>query len=192
MVERLGLAHHAPLSQLLIFDPLASLDFNSGDGSPSSDLVLLLLLLLTSSDAEPYPLIHVPRCRSPSSLAAYRLGPVVESQDPEARPLLDGAAWWVNRQSSRLLHGLLRSGGVAEPEGPASLDESADNSPDTMREGVGEVGGMVVVHGASDPWGRPRGLIEMHAIWRITDTPTGPVTTEMWRSSSSSSPSSSP
>jgi hypothetical protein len=73
-VERLGLtltAHHTPPLQLLVIDPLASLDLAGGDYPPSPDLVLLLLLfhLVTSSGAEPSPFIHVPRCHSPSSLA---------------------------------------------------------------------------------------------------------------------------
>jgi hypothetical protein len=47
---------------------------------------------------------------------------------------------------------------------------------------------MVAVRGGSGPRGRPRGPIEMRAICRIADAPTGPVTTEMQRSSSSSPP----
>jgi hypothetical protein len=88
-------------------------------------------------------------------------------------------------------HILFRSGGVLEPEGPASLEGSVGGRPDATREGVGKVGGVVVVRGASGPWGRPRGPMEMRAVWRIAGAPTEPVTTEMWRSSSSSSPSSS-
>jgi hypothetical protein len=63
-----------------------------------------------------------------------------------------------------------------------------------VREGVGEVGGMVAVLRASGPWGRPLGPMEMRVVQRIAGAPTGPVTTEIWRSSSSSSspPSSSP
>jgi hypothetical protein len=105
------------------------------DGLPSPDLVLLLLV--TSSGAEPYPLVQVPRRHPPSSLAAHQLGPTVESQDPDAQPLSDGAAWWTNRWSSQLPHGLLRSDGVPEPEGPASLEGSAGNGP--TRRGKGSV-----------------------------------------------------
>jgi hypothetical protein len=57
----------------------------------------------------------------------------------------------VNRWSTRLLHRLLRSGGVRKPEGPASLEGSAGGGPDAVREGVGEVGGVMVVLGASGP-----------------------------------------
>jgi hypothetical protein len=55
-------------------------------------------------------------------------------------------------------------------------------------EGVNEVGGVVAVCGASGPWSWPRGPIEIRTIRRITDAPTGPVTTVMRRPSSSSSP----
>jgi hypothetical protein len=173
------------------------LDLAGDNDQPLLDLVLLLSLfhLVTSSDVEPFPLALVHRRRSPSSSAAYQLGPAVESHDPGTQPLPDGAAWWANRWSSWLPHELFRSGGVLEPEGPASLEGSADGGPDAAREGVGEVGGVVAVLGASGPWGRPRGLMKMHAVRRITGAPTGPVTTEIWRSSSSSSsslPSSSP
>jgi hypothetical protein len=138
-VERIGFtltACHAPLSQLLS-DPL---DLAGNDGPPSLDLVLLLLLLLlvTSSGVEPYPLIHVPWRRSPSSSTTHRLSPAVESHDLGAQPLPDGAAWWANRWSSWLLHGLLRSDGVSEPEGPASLEGSAIGGLGATREGVSE------------------------------------------------------
>jgi hypothetical protein len=110
---------------------------------------------------------------------AHRLGPAVESHDPGARSLSDGAVRWVNRQSSRLSHGFLRSDDVLEPEGPTSLEGSVGGGPGVAREGVGEVGGVVVVFGASGPWGRPLGPMEMHAIRRITGAPTRPVTTEI-------------
>jgi hypothetical protein len=60
----------------------------------SLDLILplLLLLLVSSSDIKPYPLALVPRRRSLSSSAAYRLGLAVESHDLGAWPLPDGAA----------------------------------------------------------------------------------------------------
>jgi hypothetical protein len=93
-----------------------------------------------------------------------------------------------------LSHELLRSGSVPEPEGPASLEGSADGGPAAAREGVGKVGGVVAVLSASGPWGQPIGPMEIHAVRRITGAPTGLVTTEIWRSlsSSSSPPSSSP
>jgi hypothetical protein len=46
----------------------------------------------------------------------------------------------------RLPHGLYSSGGVPDPDGPASLGGGA------AREGVGEAGGVVVLN-TSDPWG---------------------------------------
>jgi hypothetical protein len=100
-------------------DPLAPLDLAGDDCPPSSDLVLLLLLffLVTSSDA------LVPRCRSPSSSAAHQLGPVIESHDPGARPLADGAVWQAYRRSSRLSHRLFRFDGVLEPKGLPRLKE---------------------------------------------------------------------
>jgi hypothetical protein len=58
----------------------------------------------------------------------------------------------------------LEIGGVPEPEGPASLEGSAEGGPDVMSEGISDVGSMVVVHGASGPWVRPHGLMEMHAV----------------------------
>jgi hypothetical protein len=93
-----------------------------------------------------------------------------------------------------LPHALLRSGDVPEPEGPTSLEGSADDGPDTMREGVDELDGVVVVRGASGPWGRPLGPLEIRAVWRIVGGPMGPMTIKIWRltSSSSSLPSSSP
>jgi hypothetical protein len=154
--------------------------------SSSSDL--MLLLLVTSFGAKPYPLALVPSRRSPSSLAAHRLGPTVEPHDPGAQPLPNGATKWVNRWSIRLPHGLFRSGGVLESEGPASLEGSADDGG-VARDGVD---GVVAVRDASSPWDQPSGPMEIRAIWRIANAPTGPVTTVMWRaSSSSSSPSSS-
>jgi hypothetical protein len=90
-----------------------------------------------------------------------------------------------------LPHVLLRSGGVPEPEGPASLEGSVGIGPNMAREGVSEVGGVVTVRGVSGPWGRPRGPMEMHAVRCITGAPTGPVITELRPSSSSSLTSSS-
>jgi hypothetical protein len=85
----------------------------------------------------------------PIPRSVHRLGSTVQSRDPGARPLSDGAARWSNRWSSQLLHILFRSGGVPEPEGPASLEGSANGGPGVVREGVGDVGGVVVVHGAN-------------------------------------------
>jgi hypothetical protein len=116
--------------------------------SLSPDLVLLLLV--TSSSAEPYPLTLVPRRRSPSSSVAYWLGSIIESHDLGARHLSDGVAKWANRQSSRLPHELLRFGGVPGSKGLASLEGSA-GSGGVARDSVGEVGGVVVVRGASGP-----------------------------------------
>jgi hypothetical protein len=70
----------------------------------------------------------------------------------------------VNRRSSRLPHVLFKSSGVPEPEWPASLQGSADGGPSVVREGVGEVGGVVVILGASGPWGWPRGSMEMRTV----------------------------
>jgi hypothetical protein len=139
----------------------------------------LLLLLVTSSGAGPYPLTLVPRRRSPSLSTAHWLGLGIESHDPGARPLPDGAVKLVNRRSSQLLHALLISGGVPESEGLASLEGSVGSGGGTTREGVGEVGGVVTVHGASGPLGRPRGPMEMCAVHRITGAPMGPVTVVM-------------
>jgi hypothetical protein len=157
----------------------------------SSDLVLtlLLLLLVTSFDVEPYPLLHLPRRHSPSSIAvAQRLG----HQDPGTWPLPDGAVKQANCWGTQLPHGLNRSDGVPEPDGSASGDGSTDDGGGAARDGVGEDGGVVAVHGASGPKGWPRGPMEMRAFWRIIGAPTRPVTTVMRWLSSSSSPSSSP
>jgi hypothetical protein len=110
---------------------------------------------------------------------AHRLGPTVESHDLGTWPLPDGVMRWVNRWSSRLLHKLLRSGSIPKPEGPALLEGSASGDPGVVREGVSEVGDVVVVRGASSPWVRPLGPMEMHVIWRIVGAPTGPVTTKI-------------
>jgi hypothetical protein len=120
---------------------------------------------------------------------AHRLGPVIESHDSGAQPLSNGAARWANRWSIWLPHGLFRSGSVLEPEGPASLEGSAGSSLGTMREGVVEVGGVVAVRGASGPWGPPLRPMKMHAVRHIPGAPMGLMTTEIWCSSSSSSPS---
>jgi hypothetical protein len=161
---------------------------------PSPDLILplLLLLLVSSSGAEPYPLALVPQRCSPSSSAAYWLGPAIESHDPGARPLPDGTTWWLNQRSSRLLHRLLRTGGVLEPEGPASLEGNAGSGSDAAREGVGEVGSVVPIRGDSGPWGQPRGPMELCVVWWNGGAPMGLVTTVMQCSSSSSSPPSAP
>jgi hypothetical protein len=62
-----------------------------------------------------------------------------------------------NRRSTRLPHGLNSSGGVPEPDGPASGDGSVSGGGDgAARVGeVGEVDDVVSVRGASGPWGRP-------------------------------------
>jgi hypothetical protein len=78
-----------------------------------------------------------------------------------------------------LPHRLLRSGGIPEPEGPASLEGSVGSGPGTVREGVGEVGGVVPVLGVSGRWGRPLGLMEIRAVRRIAGTPMGLVTTKI-------------
>jgi hypothetical protein len=135
----------------------------------SLDLVLplLLLLLMCSSDAKPYPFLHYPRCYSPSSITASQwLGPAIESQDLGARPLLDGAAKRANRRSTRLPHGLNSSGGVPEPDGPTSGDGSVSgDGGGAARVGeVGEVDDVVSIRGASGPWGRSRGPMEMHTV----------------------------
>jgi hypothetical protein len=78
----------------------------------------------------------------------------------------------------------MRFDGGPVPEGPASLERSVSGGPGAEREGVG----VVVVLGASGPWGQPSGPMEMRGIWRITGAPMGPATTKMRRSSSSSSP----
>jgi hypothetical protein len=61
-----------------------------------------------------------------------------------------------------LPHILNRSGSVPEPDGPTSVDGSTDVGGVT-RDGVGEVGGMVV-RGASGPWGWPREPMEILAV----------------------------
>jgi hypothetical protein len=109
----------------------------------------------------------------------HRLGPAVESHDLGAQPLSDGAVWGANRRSSRLSHRLFRSDGVTEPEGPAPLEGSAGSGPGVAREGVGEVGGVVVVCGASGPWGWSHGPMEIHVVRCIVGVRTGPVTTEI-------------
>jgi hypothetical protein len=147
---------------------------------------LVLLLLVTSSGVEPYPLAFVPQRHSPSSSVAHRLGPTVESNDPGTRPLMDGAVKWANQWSGQLPHKLFRSGGIPESEGPASLEGSA-GGVGAAREGVSEVGVVVVVRGTSGPWGRPRGPMEICAVQCIVGAPTGSVTTVMQRVMSSSS-----
>jgi hypothetical protein len=91
------------------------------------------------------------------------------SHDPDPQSLPNVAAKWANRRSSRLLHELLRSGGVSKSEGPTSLEGSAGGSGDVTRGGVDEVGGVVAVRGASGPWGRPRGPMETRAVRHSAD-----------------------
>jgi hypothetical protein len=93
-----------------------------------------------------------------------------------------------------LSHGLSSTSGDPEPEGPPSLEVSTGGGPGTVREGVGELSGVVAVHDANGPWGQPLGPMEICTVRRIIGGPTGPTTTEIWwpSSSSSSLPSSSP
>jgi hypothetical protein len=96
-----------------------------------------------------------------------------------------------NRQSTRLPCRLFRSDGVPEPDRLASVDGSADGVPKpdglssvdgsgrgTVREGVSEVGDMVVLD-VSGPGGRSRGPMEIIAVQRFNDACTRPVTTEI-------------
>jgi hypothetical protein len=92
-------------------------------------------------------------------------------------PLPVGAVKRANRRSTRLPHGLNKSGSVLEPNGPTSGDGSIDDGGAT-RDGVSEVDGMVV-HGTSGPWGWPYGPMEILTVWQIADAPTRPVTTVM-------------
>jgi hypothetical protein len=119
---------------------------------------------VSSLGVELYPLLLIPQRRSPSSItAAQWLDLAVESQDPGARPLPDGAAKRANHHSTRLPHRLNRSCGVPEPDGLASREGSAGGGGGGAAR-VGEVGGVVSVCGASVPWGRPRGPIEMCVV----------------------------
>jgi hypothetical protein len=137
-------------------------------------------------------LILLPQRRSPSStVAAQRLGPVVESHDSGTQPLPIGVVKRASRQSTRLSHKLYRSDSVLEPDGPASVDRSVDGGG-VAREGVGEVGGVVVLD-ASGPRGRPCGPMEILVVWRVNNACTRSVTTVIRRTlSSSSSPFASP
>jgi hypothetical protein len=74
-----------------------------------------------------------------------------------------------------LLHGLNRSGGIPEPDGPTSADGSAGGGSGGMaRVGkVDEGGGDGSVQGASGPWGRPLGPMVVHVIRRTASAPTG-------------------
>jgi hypothetical protein len=90
-----------------------------------------------------------------SSIAtAQRLGPAIESQDPDTRPSPNGVAKRANRQSTRLLHGLNSFGGVPKPDGSASRDGSAGCGGSGVAR-VGEVGGVVSVCDAKGPWVGP-------------------------------------
>jgi hypothetical protein len=92
-----------------------------------------------------------------------------------------------------LPHGLNRSGGVSEPDGPASVDGSAHGGGVANVGEVGEAGGDGSVRDAIGPWGRPLGPMVMRAVQRTTGVPTRPVTSVMWHLLASSSlPSSSP
>jgi uncharacterized membrane protein YgcG len=139
---RLGLTltiHHSGSAVAPFVDPLTLLLSPALMASPLSDL--LLLLLVTSSGIEPYPLLLLPRRRSPFSIdAAQRLGLAVESQDLSARLLPVEAVKWANCRSTRLSHGLNRSGGVPGSNGSVSFDGGASGGG-TARDSVGEVGG---------------------------------------------------
>jgi hypothetical protein len=63
-----------------------------------------------------------------------------------------------------LPHGLSSTDGDPEPEGPTSLEGSADGGLGVVREGVGELSGVVAVRGASGPWGRPLRPMEIDAV----------------------------
>jgi hypothetical protein len=160
--------------------------------SSSLDLVLplFLLLLVCSSGVEPYPLLHYPQCHSTSSITTTQwFGSVVESQDLGAQPLPDRAVKRADHRSTLLPHRLNNSDGVLELDEPALGDGSTDGGGGGAArvDEVSEVGSAVSVSGASGPWGRPRGPMEMRAVQRIVGAPTGPVTTVMRCSSSSSS-----
>jgi hypothetical protein len=88
-----------------------------------------------------------------------------------------GAAKWANCQSSRLLHELIRSDGVPEPDRPIFVDGGTDGGG-AAREGVGMVGGVMVFR-MSDPWNWSRGPMEILAVWLVNGVCTRPVTTEI-------------
>jgi hypothetical protein len=67
----------------------------------------------------------------------------------------------------RLPHGFVRSGGVLDPDRPASLGGGA-GAGGAAREGVSEAGGMVVL-AASGPWGRPRGPMIIFIIRQVSE-----------------------
>jgi hypothetical protein len=71
----------------------------------------------------------------------------------------------VNRRTTWLPHRLNRSDGVPEPDGSASIDGSDGG---TARDGVDEVGGVVVLD-ASGPWGRPRLPMDILAVRLVND-----------------------
>jgi hypothetical protein len=79
-----------------------------------------------------------------------------------------------------LPHRLSSTDGDPEPEGPTSLEGSADGGLGMVREGAGELSGVVAVRGASGPWGRPLGSMEIGVVRRIIGDPTGSTTTEIW------------
>jgi hypothetical protein len=192
--DRVYPIHPPPCSSVVcLTDPLAPLAPPVLAAPPLLDLVPPCC----SSDVEPLQFLYFPRRHSPSPIAAaQRLGPVVESQDPCTQLLLDGVVKRANRRSIRLPHELNRSCGVSEPDGPTLVDGSIDSGGGGGVARVGEVGegsGDGSIRGTSGPWGRPLGPMVMRAIRWTADTPTGPVTTVIRRSSTSSSlPSSSP
>jgi hypothetical protein len=111
-----------------------------------------------------------------------------ESHDPGAWPLLVGAVKRANRQSTWLPHGLLRFSSVSKPDGPALVDDGA-GARGTVREGVDEAGDVVVL-GSICPWGRPLGPTVFLAIRWVRGPWTRPMSTWIYRGSSS--PSASP
>jgi hypothetical protein len=60
----------------------------------------------------------------------------------------------------------MRSGGVPESEGSASLEGSAGSDGGMISDGLGEVGSVVAVRRTNGPWGRPREPMEMHVVQR--------------------------
>jgi hypothetical protein len=77
-----------------------------------------------------------------------------------------GVVKWANHRSTWLSNELNRSGSAPKPDEPASVDGSTDDRG-AMREGVGEVGGVVVL-GAGGPWGRPHGSMEILTVRQVS------------------------
>jgi hypothetical protein len=98
--------------------------------------------------------------------AGKKLSPYPTPSGRVSVPKLSSLAKQPKRQKIQLSHELNRFGGAPEPDGPTLVDESA-GSGGTMREGVGKVGGVVVL-GTSGPCGRPCGPMEILAVLRVT------------------------